>query len=178
MAEQQHTRETAQERDARIFPVAVRITRRSQEAGAEDPTEADVDKLVDAWRDPNPATHRFETRASARQILVEKWPGTKSREGRAKWGDYDQLSLWGKEWKEIGTRAYQIKLPDGTWGHRCLFEMSKKQRQQARATLVKQRIETGAAIRDIDRFERLLTQHKVPASRAPSDFFQVRQRVA
>jgi hypothetical protein len=170
-------KETAQERNARIFPLATKSNRERRAAGGEEPSEADVKAYFEAWRDEE---HRFEGLAGARQILTSKWPDGKAREGRAKLGDYSQLLLIldsgpaspsGDPWREIATRPYSVELVDGTQAHRCLFEMNDAQRKAVEKALDEAATELLDAKADVRAFNAKMRRAGVPPGIAPAQHF-------
>jgi hypothetical protein len=169
------TPETAAERDARIFPLATQINRDRREAGGEKIAEDDVRAYVSKWRDPDPDIYRFETEACARQILTSKWSDGKMREGRAKWGEYLQLSLLSQntdaDWEDIGTRSYSITLADGKQAHRCLFEMTDAQLQAVDEAFDKELKSTRVRRNDLRKWRQRMRTMGVPRRIPPSVYF-------
>jgi hypothetical protein len=154
-------------RDAKVFPAAIDVIRKFLKLGRKDATPDDARKIADAWAEPK---NRFEAVEAAKEWVAKHLPAQTTRQGRAKLDDFEQLSLFPAELKEFACRAYIVSLPDGSEQSRCLYEMTKEQRQSVRDTFVGQHKAFAKSIRSHDKLEREFASLGVPDDRAPSDF--------
>lgn len=161
-------RETRMEETYRVFPVCSQILREMFGREESKPSADDAAALLAAWKDPD---NKFEALASARSVLVANAPHIKSNEGKAVWGDYRQISLWGDAWKEIGTRSYLIELETGKHKQMCVMEMNKKQVEQAKESIKRQMGALDEHHRDLDRFWMRVSMYGCPDEQSPTEFF-------
>jgi hypothetical protein len=160
--------ETRTEENHRKYPEASRIVENALDEGATKPGMAQANALAAIWADP---AHKIETQGHALTRLSDIWPAVKRKEGAAKWGEYPLFAAIDLPMRRKNLTVYAIKTALGTTVYRCLFDMTKKERDQARESLKDRIAADKVAASDIDHVDKFWLGMGCPADRRPSEYF-------